>query len=254
MVLQELPPAIIPLSSTTVPIPRLLPTLLHLPLTAMVLQELPPPIPDPTLSQETPIRAKRPLPTAADPLPTQELLLPPTLPLTTATQDPLEQTTIRTAALQDLQAAATARTTTKATPDPLTATPTTEVTATHIPDRLTITIPTAIPTILDRLTALPEVIQDPPTALPTTQAAEAAVHTPDPLVVQAAIQDLQVVQAAIQDLQVVQEVFQEAVVPQEAPSPEAVQEAMLQEDKSQIWNTKQKSISLRGAFFSLWRL
>jgi hypothetical protein len=124
--------------------------------------------------------------------------------------------------LQDLLATAIIPTTAAATPDPLT-TPltaqTAEVTATHTPDRQTTT-----------QAVLRIVTQDPQTVLPATQAAEAAAtHTPDPPVAQVAIQDLPVVQAAA---------IQEAVVPQEAPTPAAVQEAMLlqAEDKFRIQN------------------
>ena len=92
---------------------------------------------------------------------------------TAALQDPLAATTTTTVALQDLPATATTLTTAEATPDLLTIpptaqiariVPTAEVTATLTPDRLTIA-PAALPATPDLLTALPGVIQDPPTVL-----------------------------------------------------------------------------------------
>ena len=227
-----------------------------LPLTT-VQQELPPRITTPATAEPTSMLTHTPAKHLPRTLPdqpqtqTQELLpipLPAHLPTivlqdllaiqTTVQQDPLEQPTTSTIALQDLLATATALTTAEATPDHQTilpATLTTEATATLTPDHQAIA-QAAIPTVTpDRLTVLP-----------AAQATEAvAVPIPDPPVVLAAIQDRPAVQAAAIQVEVVPQeaVTQEEVIRQEAPSPEAVQEAMLQEDKFRIHNPLFKSIS-----------
>ena len=203
-----LPPELLPLTTTAEPISTVTPTLAKLPHLLPTAELLLPLLPalTPTIVGYQDLQAIR----------TAALL-----------QDPLA--TAATTTLQDLLATITTPIIAAATPDRpivLPTVPVAETTATLTPD----------PPV-DQA-ALPVAIQDLPTVLPTTPAAEAAVHTPDPPA------DQEALPVAIQDLPEVRvAVIRVAVALQEAPSQVAVQEETLQEDKYRIQNTKFKSIS-----------